>query len=138
MSDFDGHAIDAAIDEYKAVNEQTIGAVEHRARSLNGYAPGGYMCKCCICGEQFTGDKRAVSCFYCAIAPVAAMTGWQPIETAPKDGTRILIFAGYGLGVMTGAWLERQGREAFAEIAGRNVDPTKWMPLPPPPEDTET
>ncbi len=62
---------------------------------------------------------------------------WQPIKTAPKDGTRILIRASYGIGVMYGRWRERHGRFAFAECCGRNVDPTHWMPLPKPPEAAE-
>lgn len=33
---------------------------------LFGYAPGGYMCNCLRCGDQFTGDKRAWHCLPCA------------------------------------------------------------------------
>lgn len=32
-----------------------------------GYAPGSYYCRCTTCGDQFTGDKRAVQCQPCAI-----------------------------------------------------------------------
>jgi hypothetical protein len=35
---------------------------------IGGYAPGNYECKCCTCGNQFTGDKQAVQCEPCAIA----------------------------------------------------------------------
>ena len=58
---------------------------------------------------------------------------WRPIETAPKDGTVVLVFAE-----------ERQGLPAFQctaayhEDAGWCVDElrevTHWMPLPPPPQ----
>jgi hypothetical protein len=35
---------------------------------LGGYAPGRYMCICCICKEQFTdADKRAVQFLPCAV-----------------------------------------------------------------------
>ena len=34
---------------------------------IGGYAPGHYICKCCNCQEEFTGDKRAVQCEPCAI-----------------------------------------------------------------------
>ncbi len=62
------------------------------------------------------------------------MSEWQPIATAPKDGTRILIYCKYGIGVRTGAWLDYgKGRMAFTLIAGRDPDPTDWMPLPEPP-----
>ena len=33
---------------------------------LGAFATGSYTCKCLSCGEQFTGDKRAVSCLPCA------------------------------------------------------------------------
>ena len=63
----------------------------------------------------------------------AAPPPWRPIETAPTDGTVVLVFAE-----------ERQGLPAFQctaayhEDAGWCVDElrevTHWMPLPPPPQ----
>jgi hypothetical protein len=55
---------------------------------------------------------------------------WQPIETAPKDGTKVLIVdddgvvdvAAYLIGKRYGYW----DTETFC-------CPTHWMPLPPPP-----
>jgi len=32
----------------------------------NCWAPGDYSCTCTSCGEEFTGDKRAVTCADCA------------------------------------------------------------------------
>lgn len=60
------------------------------------------------------------------------MAEWQPIETAPKDGTKILAFNKWGeYGVAE--WVESQqcwfaGYDDFTA-------PTHWMPLPEPPED---
>jgi len=34
---------------------------------LNGYAPGGYHCKCHECDKTFVGDKRATICLECAV-----------------------------------------------------------------------
>jgi len=63
---------------------------------------------------------------------------WQPIETAPKDGTRYLIFQPYGGGFdiyeacYVGGY--ESGNVWFSK--GRDVyNPTHWMPLPPPPEE---
>ena len=33
---------------------------------IGGYAPGDYMCHCAICGDTFSGDKRAWHCKPCA------------------------------------------------------------------------
>lgn len=38
-------------------------------RLLN-FATGSYACTCCICGEHFVGDKRAVQCLSCALKTV--------------------------------------------------------------------
>lgn len=80
------------------------------------------------------------------------MSEWQPIETAPRDGTTILIFGqpddllmadGSGPlvqfstpGTFTAAWDEID--DAFVLSGGSwlgpFVAPTHWMPLPSPPK----
>jgi hypothetical protein len=68
---------------------------------------------------------------------------WQPIESAPKDGTRILfalpyVWCGYWrgsrpVGMPDYRWDESWigwTREAFED---RPLNPTHWMPLPEPP-----
>lgn len=53
--------------------------------------------------------------------------GWRPIETAPKDGTRVLL-AGKGGKVADGRWAELQGIWIWPYVLS---DPTSWMPAPP-------
>lgn len=76
---------------------------------------------------------------------------WQPIETAPKDGTWIIVFGGYAADddadrtfaiVQWSNYLncgKTYPRWMFAwydgGYYGRYYDPTHWMPLPPPPGD---
>ncbi len=39
------------------------------------------------------------------------LSDWQPIDTAPKDGTRVLLFMpASGDGRWTGFWLDGDGR----------------------------
>jgi len=54
---------------------------------------------------------------------------WQPIETAPKDGTRVLL--GFmGGTVLSGSW--RHGWAADGSLQN-DLRPTHWQPLPNPP-----
>lgn len=65
---------------------------ELKAWPLMGYAPGDYMCRCCDCGAEFVGDKRAVQCLPCASKAVLALTARMrgALETAQNviDGVR--------------------------------------------------
>jgi hypothetical protein len=57
---------------------------------------------------------------------------WQPIKTAPKDGTKILTYqewASYTISYFDPKW----GNWVGASSA--RYDPTHWMPLPKPPSD---
>ena len=64
------------------------------------------------------------------------MSEWQPIETAPKDGSVFIIgrddsehhaYSG------TAYWLNGYFRDSADMPSVRWVAPTHWMPLPTPP-----
>lgn len=63
------------------------------------------------------------------------MDKWQPIETAPKDGSAILTFPHY---VVTSYDELLNGFARWSECEDQSVllrpQPTHWMPLPSPPE----
>lgn len=66
------------------------------------------------------------------------MSEWQPIETAPKDGTPVLLYepsedptvhvAEWGIG----DWHLCDFDPGY-DLVQRAVNPTHWMPLPEPP-----
>lgn len=75
---------------------------------------------------------------------------WQPIETAPKDGTRVLVSYPLegGWQIYLAAW-ERKNSSFIGRFEGWYIDrahyaltcitkkvhfPTHWMPLPEPPK----
>ena len=65
------------------------------------------------------------------------MTDWQPIETAPRDGTWILLTGGSVGWDWDG---DSKPRVVAAQFSERNAghygeyeNPTHWMPLPEPP-----
>lgn len=70
------------------------------------------------------------------------MNEWQPIETAPKDGTEILLHYRQWCGttglVVSGHWESQEGREfeaTWAHSLGWG-DADRWQPVPAPPPDT--
>lgn len=64
---------------------------------------------------------------------LADLRGWQPIETAPKDGAEILI--GWPDDVQIGWWERSRGYFGWHEASSpRTMQPTHWRPLPAPPE----
>ena len=57
---------------------------------------------------------------------------WQPIETAPKDGSRVLVVSGEEYHVASWHGDNGYGLEWFNDEI--MVPATHWMPLPSPPE----
>ena len=78
------------------------------------------------------------------------MTKWQPIETAPKDGTKILLYSKtlpyYTNHMAVGFWNEIPNSEyyvgwasgmsrGFVDADEEITQVTHWMPLPNPPKE---
>lgn len=87
-----------------------------------------------VCGLQNNGHVCDGCKFALSLADALAAQDWQPIATAPRDGTEIL------------AWvIEPEPEISVVYWAGDNyewtdarneteVSPTLWRPLPPTPE----
>lgn len=71
-------------------------------------------------------------------------SSWQPIETAPKDGSPILVcyadcYTENGFLPVAVRWREyhpnAKGKAAFRDSSGHKVELiTRWMALPEPPK----
>ena len=61
------------------------------------------------------------------------MTDWQPMETAPWDGTRVLVACKHHItiGYQEGGWYSRA---CGANGCMVRITPTHWQPLPSPPK----
>jgi uncharacterized protein DUF551 len=93
---------------------------------------------CSVCQREHYEELARAAL---AAADQAAPQGWQPIEMAPKDGTKVLVYCPPGIagGVRVDAWLA-----CLADGSGELSDawycssfsnqPTHWMPLPAPPQ----
>lgn len=78
------------------------------------------------------------------------MSEWQPIETAPKDGTQILLYCNYysSSNIEIGSfrnddndkegeekgWFDNSYDDFSCGYASTPLAPTHWMPLPDPPQ----
>lgn len=74
------------------------------------------------------------------MAELERIIEWQPIETAPKDGTEIIVFMPDAYNQIEIVAFSSDGASGEAWCSARCVDgleagiPTHWMPLPSPPK----
>lgn len=71
------------------------------------------------------------------LAALRAGQAWQPIDSAPKDGTPVIGFMptyyqGKG-GQAVIVWMNYTDRPGWYSDVSSIHEPSHWMPLPPPP-----
>jgi hypothetical protein len=75
---------------------------------------------------------------------IRAEDGWMPIESAPKDGSAILIwqprearrfFEGFDDQRYAIGYWRTDGRESWGNRNCVEVNPSHWIPLPAPPKE---
>lgn len=63
---------------------------------------------------------------------------WRPIESAPKDGTVLMLWIPeYKYGVAFGYWSETLKEWLDDEDGCAIKEPSHWMPLPAPPGEEQ-
>ena len=63
------------------------------------------------------------------------MMEWQPIETAPKDGTWVLVCQGQNNIIRSAKWsIDYDHWEVSSGAMSYIAGVTHWMPLPEPPQ----
>lgn len=91
--------------------------------------------------HAYQGFLGALAALAPSAAPVAAEPeGWQPIETAPKDGTEVVLWLGAPYSEVANAWwFEPWANWQMGELPNALDDemhgigsavPTHWQPLP--------
>lgn len=101
----------------------------------NGHDTEDGWLRCGRCSDPHTVTRyQATQAIIAALSQVpgdvgipTSVTQWQPIESAPKDGTRLMLWDSRAGGyAVTGAWV--------AGSADDHETITHWQPLPAPPE----
>lgn len=108
-----------------------------------------------LCHTEAQAQREAKGCGN-TIQPLYASLsrgepeGWRDIVSAPKDGTRVLLWSSTSGGVWWGYWAVHganwqptdTGEDGWTSGAVNSsaelvvyIDPTHWMPLPKSPED---
>lgn len=67
-----------------------------------------------------------------ALAMVVAQRDWEPIDTAPKDGTLLLLLIKGTCGPDVGHWFQATNNGWWTSHT-MPVEPTHWIPIPTPP-----
>jgi len=102
-------------------SEEHLDMVE-RGAHVKVSGPLHVICQCDACKSAPPQQQQA--------EPVAVLEGWQPIETAPKDGSRVLTYRSGFLENMAVAWYS-MNLDAWLPVNGSAwPEPTHWMPLP--------
>lgn len=91
--------------------------------------------KCCISGSN--ADRQVVDEALAILDQQAAHNPWQPIETAPKDRTRVLVSDRYYVDTAYFAKGEWWLYECSDDWYSCSINPTHWMPLPAAPQFDE-
>jgi hypothetical protein len=60
--------------------------------------------------------------------------GWQPIERAPKDGTRVLVANSEYAWIEIAWWEQPNWIYGDSDYGSCDCSPTHWMNLPEPPK----
>lgn len=128
----------------------TPGPYQWDKRELCVYAPDGRIMfdRSVDCDDTDEADAQFIAAFNPTVAlrlltelrearQTIAGRQWQPIATAPKDGSRVII--GWPSGYVTAGYLAPV-RGTWVTVNGeytKTLWPTHWMPLPAPPKAGE-
>lgn len=122
------------------IPEDVLKAGQDHSRIL--YQVASIICEeTCGLTSQCKSREAAKALFdkgYLAASPIPSVAGWQPIETAPKDGSHIILarFGDEYFEISGGEWNlhPKEGEDGLNGFEAWLSHPTHWMPLPSPPK----
>ena len=129
---------------YHSEHELTLVQPPATPQEPEPYGPFFDPCGKCVTRTHCAHHDRCLA--ECVPADLRASTPspegqtWQPIETAPKDGTRVLLFHHLWQAASTGQFYgSRQGWKLDSTLPPFTMQPIRWrhLPSPPTPEGTQ-
>ena len=138
--------VDEALAAYEAAQAEPKQAAEPVAWGMEDKETGLILDVICPATHDELEGDYTIPLF---AAPVAQAEQWQPIETAPKDGSTIMLWERYESEPFFGFWWEGRDRwrastthydtDGNACVIDRIYSDgvTHWMPLPQPPKENQ-
>ena len=112
-------------------------AVNEDSNDVSGWRiPEVFDPTCCCCGTTGLTEENAafIVAAVSAVREGSISPSWQPMETAPKDGTTVDLWSIDTR--LPDAWFEDGKWKVGGELGDYVVpNPTHWMPLPAPPSN---
>lgn len=97
-------------------------------------------CRCCGGSGHKDDASTYIEELEAKLARLREAQGWRPIETAPRDGTRIMAYEPSADSKNHEIWWEDDCGGPFqgwTDDWDTEPEPTHWMPLPEPPQETD-
>lgn len=100
---------------------------DHRPKHA-GWAPGDYWCNCPVCGREYLGDKRSVSCADCAYASPPAERVLDPTSTQYRRAAKRMFGEDGVIEFDDEAEVSKGDPEAGGDL-GAYVQAWVWVPI---------
>ena len=132
------HSLEADIDwlvaRIRAEDDEVVGVCKESIRNrLSQIEEASYRLSALASSDQTPATEAGGAAMLSASPlPSSSGTGWRPIETAPKDGTKIILLLSTGAGNMVhiGCKDQRPNSGWHIEPNGYWSSVTHWLPLP--------
>lgn len=90
-----------------------------------------------FCGAALALDIEAAIRSLPVLPTTGDGGGWRSMDSAPKDGTSILVYSRPYARIVMARWSTWSGGAYWMQFGSGEVFPTHWMPLPRPPVEPE-
>lgn len=140
------HRHNVALAYIEEAGRSIVQELEHDGSEITAGLGGGHFGDAIYCGTEMPDVDSLLRMIGLRVDDDAQTMTWRTIETAPRDGTKVLLFwkqrppADVGWYAIDERPPHRAAREGFRAHGDGCIppeQPTHWQPLPAPPEKEE-